>query len=108
MPADMAEYLTQDEVWACMDAVMGKGAADVALRVTVNVGVIRGGLKVNMMPGDCRVAADIRLPFGIDRNDVLGEIDTILHDGYPEARHRRDQRPQAGGHRRHRHINRAG
>lgn len=67
MPAGMAEYLTRDEVRACMDAVMGEGAADVALRVTVNVGVVRGGLKVDVMPGDCRVEADIRLPFGIDR-----------------------------------------
>ncbi len=84
MPADMSEYLTRDAVRACMDAVMGKGAAEVALRVTVNIGVVRGGLKVNMLPGDCRVEADIRLPFGIDRAEVLGEIDAILRS-YPEV-----------------------
>ncbi len=84
MPTEMAEYLARDEVRACMDKVMGKGAADVALRVTVNTGVIRGGLKVNMIPGDCRIEVDIRLPFGVERADVLSEIDTIL-ENYPEA-----------------------
>ena len=62
----------------------GAGAEDVALRVTVNVGVVGGGLKVNMMPGDCRVEVDIRLPFGVDRADVLAEIADILK-AYPEA-----------------------
>lgn len=84
MPADIAGYLARPEVRACMDTVMGAGAADVALRVTVNVGVVRGGLKVNMMPGDCRVEVDIRLPFGVDRADVLAEIADILK-AYPEA-----------------------
>jgi len=84
MRADMAEYLAQPEVRACMDTVMGVGAADVALRVTVNVGVVQGGLKVNMMPGHCRVEVDIRLPFGVDRADVLLKIDDILKF-YPEA-----------------------
>jgi len=84
MPAEMAEYLARDEVRGCMDLVMGEGAADVALQVTVNIGVIHGGLKVNMIPGDCRFEADIRLPFGVDRAEVLSEIETILRD-YPEV-----------------------
>lgn len=84
MPTDMAGYLARPEVQACMDKVMGAGAADVALRVTVNVGVVRGGLKINMMPGDCRVEVDIRLPFGVDRAGVLTEIAEILK-AYPEA-----------------------
>lgn len=84
MPPEMAEILGRDEVRACMDAVMGKGAADVATRVTLSVGVVRGGLKVNMMPGNCRVEADIRLPFGVERADVLERIEAILQ-GYPEV-----------------------
>ena len=84
MPADMAEVLSREEVRACMDAVMGKGAADVATRVTMSIGVIRGGLKVNMMPGNCHVEADIRLPFGVERADVLKEIEAILVN-YPDV-----------------------
>jgi len=84
MPAEMTDYLAQPEVRVCMDTVMGVGAADVALRVTANVGVVQGGLKVNMMPGHCRIEVDIRLPFGVDRADVLLEIDDILKS-YPET-----------------------
>ena len=84
MPPDMAELLRRSEVRACMDKVMGSGAADVAARVTVNIGVVQGGLKVNMLPGDCRVEADIRLPFGVDRANVLERIEAILQN-YPEV-----------------------
>ncbi|MDA0997832.1 MAG: M20/M25/M40 family metallo-hydrolase [Proteobacteria bacterium] len=84
MPPKMAEYLARPEVRACMDGVMGKGAADVATRVTLSVGVVKGGIKVNMMPGICRVEADIRLPFGVERKDVLAAIGKIL-ERYPEV-----------------------
>lgn len=84
MPQNMADYLAKPDVRACIDEVMGEGAADVATRVTVNVGVVQGGVKVNMMPGVCRVEVDIRLPFGVEREDVLAEIDGILAR-YPEA-----------------------
>jgi succinyl-diaminopimelate desuccinylase len=40
---------------------MGKGAADIVPKVTLNIGVIEGGLKVNMVPSACRFEADIRL-----------------------------------------------
>ena len=84
MPPDMAKLLRRPEVRACMDNVMGSGAADVAARVTVNIGVVQGGLKVNMLPGDCHVEADIRLPFGVDRGNVLERIEAILRN-YPEV-----------------------
>ncbi len=38
----------------------------------------KGGLKVNMMPGVCRIEVDIRLPFGVEREDVLNAINEIL------------------------------
>ncbi len=78
MPEEMARRLNQASARAAMNEVMGEGAADVAQQVTMNVGVVQGGLKVNMIPGDCRVEVDIRLPFGVDRTDVLERIDEIL------------------------------
>ena len=40
---------------------MGAGAADIVPRVTLNIGMIQGGLKVNMVPDHVRIEADIRL-----------------------------------------------
>jgi succinyl-diaminopimelate desuccinylase len=52
--------------------------------VTVNIGTIRGGLKVNMVPGECVVEVDIRLPVGIEKQQVMAEVKKILAH-YPEV-----------------------
>ena len=54
-----------------IDAVLGKGSADIILKPTVNIGTIRGGLKINMTPGNCVVEADIRVPAGQDRARIM-------------------------------------
>jgi succinyl-diaminopimelate desuccinylase len=67
-----------------IDRAQGKGAAEIVPRVTVNIGVIRGGLKVNMVPGECVLEVDIRQPVGITKEPVLAALDQILRR-YPEA-----------------------
>ena len=67
-----------------VDKAMGKGAADVVPKVTLNIGVIEGGLKVNMVPFACRFEADIRLPLGVTREQVMTVVHKIL-GGYPQA-----------------------
>ena len=51
------------------------GAAEILQKVTVNVGVIRGGVKVNMLPAECEIEADARLPVGVDRDEVRRAVD---------------------------------
>jgi len=67
-----------------IDKAMGKGAADIVGRVTLNIGVIEGGLKVNMVPFACRFEADIRLPLGVTREQVMAVVQRVLA-GYPQA-----------------------
>ena len=67
-----------------VDAAMGKGAAAIVPKVTLNVGVIHGGLKVNMVPGECRLEADIRLPLGVEKEEVMREVRRIAA-GFPEV-----------------------
>ena len=67
-----------------VDTAMGDGAADVVSKVTLNIGVIEGGLKVNMVPFACRFEADIRLPLGVTREQVMAEVTKILAR-YPQA-----------------------
>ena len=66
-----------------IDEVLGKGSADIILKPTVNIGTIRGGLKINMMPGNCVVEADIRVPAGQDRARIMEEVEKIAAR-YPE------------------------
>jgi len=67
-----------------VDKAMGKGAADIVSKVTLNIGVIEGGLKVNMVPFACRFEADIRLPLGVTREQVMAEVKKVLAR-YPQA-----------------------
>jgi len=64
---------------------MGKGAADLALVGTFNIGTIKGGLKVNMISGNCVFEADIRLPISPAADIVMERIHSIL-EAYPEAK----------------------
>lgn len=46
------------------DRVHGAGAAKVLGEYTVNVGVVKGGVKMNMLPAACDCDIDIRIPIG--------------------------------------------
>ncbi|MBK7470405.1 MAG: M20/M25/M40 family metallo-hydrolase [Betaproteobacteria bacterium] len=67
-----------------MDRVMGAGAGAIVDQVTLNIGTLRGGVKVNMVPSSATFEADIRMPVGISREQVLAVIERIMKD-FPEA-----------------------
>jgi len=67
-----------------LDKAYGKGASKIVEEVTLNIGIIRGGLKINMIPGKCVMEADIRLPAGVEKEQVMKEVGKILAR-YPEA-----------------------
>lgn len=48
--------------------------------ISVNVGVIKGGTKVNIVPEACRVEIDLRLPFGITPADVERRVKSLLKE----------------------------
>jgi len=47
-------------------------------RVTVNVGVIRGGDKVNMVADRCEAEVDLRVPWGTASRDVVEYVQELL------------------------------
>jgi succinyl-diaminopimelate desuccinylase len=66
-----------------IDRAYGKGAAEIIDKVTVSIGKINGGLKVNMIPGQCTIECDIRLPVGLNKKHVMVEIEKICSK-YPQ------------------------
>jgi succinyl-diaminopimelate desuccinylase len=74
-PAHLAAALTGEE--EAIDNALGKGAAEILNKVTVNIGTINGGLKVNMIPGKCVIECDIRLPVNFDKEVVMAELKRI-------------------------------
>ena len=69
---------------AMIDKAQGEGAAEIVQKVTLNIGTIRGGLKVNMVPSECVFEADVRFPVGLDKARVMDEVERIVA-GYPQV-----------------------
>ena len=67
-----------------LDQALGAGASAIIDRVTINIGLIQSGLKVNMVPSECVIEADVRLPIGMTREKVLQAVDAIVAR-YPQA-----------------------
>ncbi len=62
----------------------GEGAFETLQSPTINFGTIEGGLKVNMIPGEVVIEADIRLPVGMMKEQVLPVVEKVL-EGYPHV-----------------------
>lgn len=82
LPSNVSGVL--DGATEAVDRALGKGAAAVMRKLTFNVGVIHGGLKVNMIPSECRFEADFRLPIGMTKEQIMGKIREITAQ-YPQA-----------------------
>ena len=78
LPPAVERALCSPEGVATLEAGMGKGAAEVVRMITVNPGVIRGGLKINQIPHECVLELDLRIPIGFERDAILEEVKEIL------------------------------
>src|SRR5262249_51509824 len=67
-----------DQAVHVIDRAYGEGASGILQRVTVNVGLIHGGLKVNRVAATCEIEVDIRLPIGVTAPAILAEVDKII------------------------------
>lgn len=94
-PDNVVRALSQPEVKAIIDRGLGKGASEVIQQVTLNIGRLEGGLKVNMLPGECTIEADIRLPVGVTKAEVQAVVSRILR-GFPEVTVEEMSRPSDG------------
>ena len=61
-----------------MDAEFGPGATDALLSLTVNVGTIAGGRRVNVIADRCEARVDFRLPVGVTVEQLTAQIDAIV------------------------------
>jgi succinyl-diaminopimelate desuccinylase len=72
-----AEVVRAIEAAKCVsEPVSGAGEAEILARLTVNIGVIEGGVSPNLVPSSASAKVDIRVPVGLSAGDVervLGE-----------------------------------
>ncbi|MGD0803988.1 MAG: ArgE/DapE family deacylase [Candidatus Bathyarchaeia archaeon] len=51
-----------------------EGLAGVLTHVTVNIGIIRGGVKANIVPAECEVEVDMRVPIGVSPSQLKATL----------------------------------
>ncbi len=85
LPVEQEASLRQaiEAGFAAIDAGVGAGASTILNKVTVSVGVIQGGVKINMLPGHCRLEVDIRLPIGMTHAFMLARVEAIIARNKP-------------------------
>jgi succinyl-diaminopimelate desuccinylase len=85
IPEDVLEIIEASR--EDFDRTLGPGSADNLKRITVNIGMIDGGTKMNMIAADCRVEVDIRCPLGISTEFALRRFEEVI-ERYPDVTYR--------------------
>jgi succinyl-diaminopimelate desuccinylase len=80
IPVDYPENLRKaiDEGREEAERALGAGGADVMGRLSVKIGTIEGGVKVNVIPRECSFEVDLRLPPGLGKEGVLPRVREIV------------------------------
>src|SRR6266851_3303527 len=55
----------------------GSGASKLARVITMNIGTMAAGPKVNMIASRCEFEVDIRIPNGVTKTDVLDHLENL-------------------------------
>nr|WP_297933597.1 M20 family metallopeptidase [uncultured Blautia sp.] len=63
----------------------GAGTGEVIDHVAVNVGMIHGGVRPNMVPDYCEAVLDVRLPIGVDEQEIRDCVDNIVKKSQVEG-----------------------
>ncbi|WP_151734397.1 M20 family metallopeptidase [Paenibacillus tengchongensis] len=78
LPEEVKEIIRISQDYVKEREDNGSVAYQVFDHVTVNIGTITGGTKVNVVADRCTVQVDSRVPFGVDYRDVLDRARSLL------------------------------
>ncbi len=67
-----------DAAKSLSEPLSGAGEADVLRTVTVNIGMVSAGLKINLVPDRATAEVDVRLPVGVGTESCLAEVRRLL------------------------------
>ncbi len=83
-PDNLLAMFRDPGIAAQVDEGCGIGHAAAIPEITLSLGRISGGLKMNMVPGECRIEVDLRLPIGLTKEEVRPHVARLMAD-FPEA-----------------------
>lgn len=80
IPNELREIISYQK--SIIEKMYWRNTSQALDHVTINVGVIQGGEKVNLVPRSCKVEVDCRLPLGIDVDIVRDTFKKMLSDAH--------------------------
>jgi len=75
-PPELAQILARSKRW--MASSVGEPATAALDHVTVNLGILRGGTKVNVVPEEATAEIDIRVPLGCSAAAIRAEVEAAV------------------------------
>lgn len=69
---------TIEEASQISELSSGKGESKTLQKITVNIGVIKGGTSPNLVPSSAEALGDIRIPFGVSVEYLINRITEVL------------------------------
>jgi len=72
MPASVRDAIARAK--AVSEPLCGAGEAEILSAITVNTGIVTGGVSPNLVPSSARAAIDLRLPVGVTSEAVLATL----------------------------------
>ena len=78
--AESQTQVLRDSKTIAEGALKAPGVGDVIDHVTVNIGTIKGGTKLNMVADYCETEIDIRVPIGLPAQSVIGRLKAIARE----------------------------
>jgi len=79
-PPDDIRPIIEESMKVAENLIGIKGIGIILKRPSFNLGIIHGGVKVNVVPDKCVAEVDIRLPIGISVNRILSIINEEIRD----------------------------
>jgi succinyl-diaminopimelate desuccinylase len=87
-PEDSNLRFALDAARAAIDRAYGAGASRNVRRITVNLGTMKAGAKVNIVASECTFEVDFRIPSGLS-DQVVEDHVIRLRDAFPQLTHER-------------------
>ena len=73
-------HALENSIRSTEEKVGEPGSGEVIRHVSANVGIIQGGTRPNMVPDYCEAIVDVRLPIGVDHQEIEDMMAKIVAD----------------------------
>jgi succinyl-diaminopimelate desuccinylase len=83
-PDNLVAMFRDPAIAGQVDEGCGIGHSAAIPEITISLGRISGGLKMNMIPGECRLEVDLRLPIGLTKEEVRPQVARLMAQ-FPDA-----------------------